>query len=44
VLAEILSLDALGVPAGIRKLAELRAGLVLVTGPTGSGSRPRSPR
>ena len=35
--SEILSLDALGVPAGIRKLAELRAGLVLVTGPTGSG-------
>jgi twitching motility protein PilT len=35
--SEILSLDALGVPAGIRKLAELRSGLVLVTGPTGSG-------
>ncbi|HEX7839372.1 MAG TPA: PilT/PilU family type 4a pilus ATPase [Kofleriaceae bacterium] len=35
--SEILSLDALNVPAGIRKLAELRAGLVLVTGPTGSG-------
>ena len=35
--SEIRSLDALGVPAGIRKLAELRAGLVLVTGPTGSG-------
>jgi len=35
--SEILSLDMLGVPAGIRKLAELRAGLVLVTGPTGSG-------
>jgi twitching motility protein PilT len=33
----IKSLDELGVPAGIRKLAELRAGLVLVTGPTGSG-------
>jgi twitching motility protein PilT len=33
----IKSLDALGVPPGIRKLAELRAGLVLVTGPTGSG-------
>src|SRR5205823_2152057 len=26
-----------GVPAGIRKLVELRSGLVLVTGPTGSG-------
>jgi twitching motility protein PilT len=35
--SEILTLDALGVPAGIRKLVELRAGLVLVTGPTGSG-------
>ncbi len=31
------ALDELGVPPGIRKLAELRAGLVLVTGPTGSG-------
>jgi len=35
--SQILSLDELGVPAGIRKLSELRAGLVLVTGPTGSG-------
>jgi twitching motility protein PilT len=35
--SEILSLDALEAPPGIRKLAELRAGLVLVTGPTGSG-------
>ncbi len=35
--SEILSLDKLGVPAGIRKLTELRNGLVLVTGPTGSG-------
>jgi len=33
----IKSLDELGVPAGIRRLAEIRAGLVLVTGPTGSG-------
>ena len=33
----IKTLDELGVPPGIRKLAELRAGLVLVTGPTGSG-------
>ena len=31
----IKTLDELGVPPGIRKLAELRAGLVLVTGPTG---------
>jgi twitching motility protein PilT len=34
---KILTLDQLGVPAGIRKLVELRAGLLLVTGPTGSG-------
>ena len=34
---KILGLDDLGVPAGIRRLADLRAGLVLVTGPTGSG-------
>ncbi len=34
---KILGLDELGVPDGIRKLADLRAGLVLVTGPTGSG-------
>jgi twitching motility protein PilT len=33
----IKSLDDLGVPAGIRKLTDLRSGLVLVTGPTGSG-------
>ena len=33
----IKTLDELGVPAGIRKLADLRNGLVLVTGPTGSG-------
>jgi twitching motility protein PilT len=34
---KILGLDELGVPPGIRKLADLRNGLVLVTGPTGSG-------
>ncbi|MBZ0231637.1 MAG: PilT/PilU family type 4a pilus ATPase [Deltaproteobacteria bacterium] len=33
----ILGLDQLDVPAGIRRLADLTAGLVLVTGPTGSG-------
>jgi len=33
----IKTLDELAVPAGIRKLADIRAGLVLVTGPTGSG-------
>jgi twitching motility protein PilT len=35
--SEIQSMEALGVPAGIRKLVDLRSGLVLVTGPTGSG-------
>jgi twitching motility protein PilT len=34
---KILTLDQLEVPPGIRKLTELRSGLVLVTGPTGSG-------
>lgn len=35
--SKILSLDKLGVPPGIRRLTELRSGMVLVTGPTGSG-------
>ncbi len=34
---EILTLEQLGCPAIVRKLAERRNGLVLVTGPTGSG-------
>jgi twitching motility protein PilT len=34
---QVVPLDALALPAAIAKLAELRAGLVLVTGPTGSG-------
>ena len=34
---EILSADDLKLPASILRLAEMRAGLVLVTGPTGSG-------
>jgi len=34
---QVVSLDALALPPSIAKLAELRAGLVLVTGPTGSG-------
>ena len=34
---KILTLDQLDVPAGVRRLADLTAGLVLVTGPTGSG-------
>ena len=32
-----LSLEALGIPAGVHDFAELKDGLVLVTGPTGSG-------
>ncbi len=35
--SQIKTLDELNVPPGVRKLSELRAGLVLVTGPTGSG-------
>jgi twitching motility protein PilT len=34
---KILGLDQLDVPQGIRRLSELTAGLLLVTGPTGSG-------
>jgi len=34
---QIKTLADLDVPFGVRRLAELRAGLVLVTGPTGSG-------
>ena len=34
---KILSLEELGVPAVIKEFAYLRGGLVLVTGPTGSG-------
>ncbi|MGZ3422884.1 MAG: type IV pilus twitching motility protein PilT [Polyangiales bacterium] len=34
---KVLGLDDLGTPEAIRKLAERRAGFVLVTGPTGSG-------
>ncbi len=34
---KILGLDELGVPVGVRRLTDLTAGLVLVTGPTGSG-------
>ena len=35
--SKILTLDDLNVPEAVRRLAERRAGLVLVTGPTGSG-------
>jgi len=34
---EIIPLDNLGVPDSVHRLAELEAGMVLVTGPTGSG-------
>jgi twitching motility protein PilT len=34
---QVVSLEALALPPAIAKLAELRHGLVLVTGPTGSG-------
>ncbi|MEW6349177.1 MAG: type IV pilus twitching motility protein PilT [Thermodesulfobacteriota bacterium] len=34
---KILSLEALGMPSGVNKLLAVRKGLVLVTGPTGSG-------
>ena len=35
--SRILTCDELGVPAAVRELARVRSGLVLVTGPTGSG-------
>lgn len=35
--AEVLTADQLGLPPAIRKFCELHKGLVLVTGPTGSG-------
>jgi len=35
--AKILTLDDLGCPPVVRKLADKRSGLLLVTGPTGSG-------
>jgi twitching motility protein PilT len=35
--AEILSLDQLGMPSVLKQVADISRGLVLVTGPTGSG-------
>ncbi|HEX6938996.1 MAG TPA: type IV pilus twitching motility protein PilT [Longimicrobiales bacterium] len=35
--SEVLSADALGLPDAIRRFCDLNKGLVLVTGPTGSG-------
>jgi twitching motility protein PilT len=35
--SEILTADQLGLPAAVRRLCDLSKGLVLVTGPTGSG-------
>ena len=34
---KILTMDQLGLPPGVRQIAETRRGMVLVTGPTGSG-------
>jgi len=34
---KIMTLEQLGMPATVRRLAEMRSGLILVTGPTGSG-------
>jgi twitching motility protein PilT len=34
---KIMTLDQLGLPEAVRKVASMRSGLVLVTGPTGSG-------
>jgi twitching motility protein PilT len=34
---DIKSLEEMGYPAGVKKIATMRKGLVLVTGPTGSG-------
>ena len=34
---KISSLEELGIPTVVKKFADLRGGLVLVTGPTGSG-------
>jgi twitching motility protein PilT len=38
------SFDEMGLPEVIRRLADEQRGLVLVTGPTGSGKTPRWPR
>ena len=34
---KILTMEQLGLPPGVRQIAEMRRGMVLVTGPTGSG-------
>lgn len=34
---DILGLEALGMPRGVKRILDVRKGLVLVTGPTGSG-------
>ena len=38
--SKVLTADQLGLPEGVRKLTLLKKGLVLVTGPTGSGKSP----
>src|SRR5213075_3220409 len=35
--SKIMSIDQLGLPEQVRRIATMRSGLVLVTGPTGSG-------
>src|SRR5438874_10217748 len=35
--SKIMSVDQLGLPEAIRRIAQFKSGLVLVTGPTGSG-------
>src|SRR5438477_11369781 len=35
--SKILTIDQLSLPSQVRRIAALRSGLVLVTGPTGSG-------
>jgi twitching motility protein PilT len=38
--SDILNCEQLGLPQSVRKLSQLKKGLVLVTGPTGSGKSP----
>jgi twitching motility protein PilT len=35
--SKIMTIDQLGLPKQLRKLADIRSGLVIITGPTGSG-------
>src|SRR6184192_1759534 len=42
--SQVLTVDELGLPPVLKKFPMLKKGLVLVTGPTGSGKSKRSPR